>query len=102
MQLNYLDLYLIHQLFGDIYGSWYAMEKLYQERKIRTIGLSNFEPDHVMDLIIHTTVAPTVNQIEIILSTQIEAKSFLEENHKQTESWYLFLKDVIIYSVMKY
>jgi len=64
LQLDYLDLYLIHQPFGDIYGSWRAMEELYHEGKIRAIGVSNFHPDRVMDLIIHNEVVPVVNQIE--------------------------------------
>ena len=51
--LNYLDLYLIHQPFGDVYGSWRAMEELYQEGGTRAIGVSNFQPDRVMDLIVH-------------------------------------------------
>src|SRR5213596_2452209 len=51
--LDYLDLYLIHQPFGDVYGSWRAMEELYSEGRIRAIGVSNFHPDRVMDLIVH-------------------------------------------------
>lgn len=63
--LEYLDLYLIHQPFGDVYGSWRAMEELQREGKIRSIGVSNFQPDRVMDLVLYNEVAPAVNQIEI-------------------------------------
>src|SRR3954447_14076493 len=56
LQLEYLDLYLIHQPFGDVYGAWRAMEELYQEDRIRAIGVSNFHPDRVMDLIVHHDV----------------------------------------------
>ena len=64
LQLEYLDLYLIHQPFGDVYGSWRAMEELYREGRIRAIGVSNFQPDRLMDLIVHNQVVPAVNQIE--------------------------------------
>ncbi|MFA7406134.1 MAG: aldo/keto reductase [Pelobacteraceae bacterium] len=64
LQLDYLDLYLIHQPYGDVYGSWRAMEDLYREGRVRSIGVSNFHPDRVMDLIIHNEMKPAVNQIE--------------------------------------
>ena len=60
--LDYLDLYLIHQPYGDVYGSWRAMEELYREGRIRAIGVSNFYPDRLQDLILHNEVAPAVNQ----------------------------------------
>lgn len=62
--LDYLDLYLIHQPYGDVHGSWKAMEELYKAGKVRAIGVSNFHPDRVMDLIVFNEVAPAVNQIE--------------------------------------
>ena len=62
--LDYLDLYLIHQPYGDVYGSWRAMEELYREGRIRAIGVSNFYPDRLQDLILHNEVAPAVNQVE--------------------------------------
>src|SRR5512139_3012893 len=62
--LEYLDLYLIHQPFGDIYGAWRAMQELLREGRVRAIGVSNFQPDRVMDLIVHNEVTPQVNQIE--------------------------------------
>ncbi len=64
LQLDYLDLYLIHQPFGDVYGEWRAMEDFIKEGKIRAIGVSNFHPDRLMDLIIHNEIVPAVNQIE--------------------------------------
>ncbi len=88
LQLDYLDLYLIHQPFGDIYGSWRAMEELYREGRIKAIGVSNFHPDRLIDLIIHNKVVPAVNQIETHpLHQQIETHKFLNENNVQIESW---------------
>jgi diketogulonate reductase-like aldo/keto reductase len=88
LQLDYLDLYLIHQPFGDIYGSWRAMEELYNEGKIRAIGVSNFQPDRIMDLIIHNKVVPAINQIETHpFCQQIDTQKFLQENNVQIESW---------------
>jgi len=88
LQLDYLDFYLIHQPYGDIYGSWRAMEELYREGKIRAIGVSNFQPDRLMDLMVHNEVVPAVNQIETHPFTQqIETQKFLEENKVQIESW---------------
>ncbi|MEZ4679867.1 MAG: aldo/keto reductase [Caldilineaceae bacterium] len=88
LQLDYLDLYLIHQPFGDIYGSWRAMEELYREGRIRAIGISNFHPDRVMDLIVHNQVVPAVNQIETHpFQQQIETQLFLQGNGVQIESW---------------
>jgi diketogulonate reductase-like aldo/keto reductase len=88
LQLDYLDLYLIHQPYGDVHGSWRAMEDLYNEGKIRAIGLSNFNPDRVMDIIVFNKVVPAVNQIETHpFHQQIESQKFLTENGVQTESW---------------
>lgn len=88
LQLDYLDLYLIHQPFGDIYGAWRAMEELHREGRIRAIGVSNFHPDRVMDLIVHNQVTPAVNQIETHpFCQQIETQAFLAENNVQIESW---------------
>ena len=88
LQMDYLDLYLIHQPYGDIYGSWRAMEELYSEGRIRAIGVSNFHPDRLMDLIVHNEVVPAVNQIETHpFNQQIETQKFLEENNIQIESW---------------
>jgi 2,5-diketo-D-gluconate reductase A len=88
LQLDYLDLYLIHQPYGDIYGAWRAMEELYREGRIRAIGVSNFQPDRLMDLMVHNEVVPAVNQIETHpFHQQIETQKFLQENNVQIESW---------------
>jgi diketogulonate reductase-like aldo/keto reductase len=88
LKLDYLDLYLIHQPYGDIYGSWWAMEELYREGRMRAIGVSNFHQDRVMDLILHNKVVPAVNQIETHpFCQQIETQKFLQENNIQIESW---------------
>jgi diketogulonate reductase-like aldo/keto reductase len=88
LRLDYLDLYLIHQPFGDVYGEWRIMEELYREGKIRAIGVSNFQPDRLIDLIIHNEIVPTVNQVETHpFHQQIEMQKFLLENEVQIESW---------------
>ena len=86
--LDYLDLYLIHQPFGDVYGAWRDMEVLYREGRIRAIGVSNFQPDRLMDLIVHNDVVPAVNQIETHpFNQQLETQTFLQENSVQIEAW---------------
>ena len=86
--LDYLDLYLIHQPYGDVHGAWHVMEELYKEGKIRVIGISNFQPDRVMDMIVFNEVVPAVNQIETHPFNQhIENQKFLVENKVQIESW---------------
>lgn len=88
LQLDYVDLYLIHQPFGDVYGAWRAMEELYSRGKIKAIGVSNFYPDRVMDLIVNNKVVPAVNQIETHPFYQREEDhDFLAENGVQHESW---------------
>ena len=88
LQLDYVDLYLIHQPFNDVHGSWRAMEELYQEGKSRAIGVSNFQPDRLMDLIAFNKIVPAVNQIETHpFNQQIETQKFLIENGVQHESW---------------
>ncbi|MBS4201451.1 aldo/keto reductase [Bacillus sp. FJAT-49732] len=88
LQLDYLDLYLIHQPYGDIYGSWRAMEELYHEGKIRAIGVSNFQMDRLVDLMIHNEVIPAVNQVETHpFCQQIESATFMKENNVQIQSW---------------
>lgn len=88
LQLDYLDMYLIHQPFGDVYGEWRAMEELYREGKVRAIGVSNFQPDRLIDLIVHNEIVPAVNQIETHpFHQQNEVQQFLQENHVQIESW---------------
>ncbi|RYZ24779.1 MAG: aldo/keto reductase [Chitinophagaceae bacterium] len=86
--LDYLDLYLIHQPFGDVYGEWRAMQELYKEGKIRAIGVSNFHPDRLIDLIAHNEIVPAINQIETHpFHQQIETQQFLQENGVQIQSW---------------
>jgi len=88
LQLDYVDLYLIHQPCGDVYGEWRAMEELYQQGKVRAIGVSNFHPDRIMDLMIHNKITPTVNQIEVNpFQQQIETRKFLQDNSVQVEAW---------------
>jgi len=88
LQLDYIDLYLIHQPFGDVYGEWRAMEELYQHGKVRAIGVSNFPPDRIMDLMIHNKITPSVNQIEVNpFQQQIETQKFSLDNSVQVEAW---------------
>lgn len=88
LRLDYLDLYLIHQPYGDVYGAWRAMEELYREGRIKAIGVSNFQPDRLMDLIVQNEVTPAVNQIETHpFHQQVETQRFLQENNVQIESW---------------
>ncbi|MCC7163563.1 MAG: aldo/keto reductase [Anaerolineae bacterium] len=88
LQLDYLDLYLIHQPFGDVYGSWRAMQELCEEGRARAIGVSNFPPDRIVDLIVHNKMVPAVNQIETHpFHQQIETQRLLDENKVQIESW---------------
>jgi diketogulonate reductase-like aldo/keto reductase len=88
LQLEYLDLYLIHQPYGDVYGEWRAMEELYGQGKVKAIGVSNFQPDRIMDLMIHHKIAPAVNQIEVNpFHQQIDTQKFLQDNSVQVEAW---------------
>lgn len=86
--LDYLDLYLIHQPFGDVYGSWRAMEELYEEGKIRAIGVSNFEADRLVDLILNIKIVPAVNQVEVHpFFQQNDAKAVMDEYGVRMEAW---------------
>lgn len=88
LQLDYLDLYLIHQPFGDVYGAWRAMEELYREGKVRAIGVSNFQPDRLVDLILHTEVVPAVNQVETHpFCQQAEEAGIMARYGVQAEAW---------------
>jgi diketogulonate reductase-like aldo/keto reductase len=88
LQLDYLDLYLMHQPFGDVYGEWRAMQDLYKEGRVKAIGVSNFHPDRLIDLIIHNEIVPAINQIETHpFHQQIETQKFLKENNVQIQSW---------------
>lgn len=86
--LDYLDLYLIHQPYNDVFGAWRDMEALQAEGRIRAIGVSNFHPDRVMDLIMHSHTVPAVNQIETHpFHQQSAVAEFLRDNGVQIESW---------------
>ena len=86
--LDYLDLYLIHQPFGDVFGAWRAMEELYRAGRVRAIGVSNFPPDRLMDLMVHNDVVPAVNQVETHpYNQQHETQRFLQAHQVQLESW---------------
>lgn len=88
LQLEYLDLYLIHQPYGDIFGSWRAMQELYSQGKVRAIGVSNFHPDRIADLIANSGFTPAINQIETHpFHQQVNTQKFLQENNIQIESW---------------
>ena len=88
LQLDYIDLYLIHQPFGDLCGEWRAMEELYQQGKVRAIGVSNFHPDRIMDLMISNKITPAVNQIEVNpFQQQIDTQKFFQDNDVQVEAW---------------
>lgn len=86
--LDYVDLYLIHQPFNDYYGAWRAMEVLLEQRRVRAIGVSNFFPDRLVDLIVHNDVAPAVNQIETHVYYQRTADhQVMREYRVRHESW---------------
>ena len=88
LDLEYLDLYLIHRPRGDVKGSWKAMEELHEEGKIKAIGVSNFDPDQLDDLMINAKIKPAINQIETHVFFQ-EHTSFkdLKEKNVQMEAW---------------
>lgn len=88
LQLEYLDLYLIHQPFGDVHGSWRAMEKAYRDGKLRAIGVSNFQPDRLMDIMAFNEIAPAVNQVEVNpFHQQADSASFMQTIGVQAEAW---------------
>lgn len=88
MQLNYLDLVLIHQPLNDYYGAYRAMEELYEAGKIKAIGVSNFYPDRLVDLAMFVKVKPAVNQVEVNpFNQQIEAQTFNEKYEVQMQAW---------------
>lgn len=88
LQLDYLDLYLIHQPYGDVYSSWRAMEEAYRAGYIRAIGVSNFSPDRIWDLTLYNEIRPAVNQIEINpWLQQTDSVKFLKSKNIQPEAW---------------
>lgn len=111
LALDYLDLYLIHQPYGDVYGSWRAMEELHKMGKIRAIGVSNFQPDRLVDLIMHNEIVPAVNQVEINpFCQQVECARIMREYKVQIQSWApfaegknnLFSNEVLVAIAQKY
>lgn len=88
LQVDYIDLYLIHQPFGDIHGAWRAMEELYTQGKIRAIGVSNFHPDRLADLMAFNKVKPAVNQVETNpFNQQLQAVPWMQSRTIQPEAW---------------
>lgn len=88
LQLDYVDLYLIHQPFGDVHGAWRAMEELHEAGKIRAIGVSNFQPDRLADLMAFNRIAPAVNQIEVNpFNQQLHATPWMQSRSIQPEAW---------------
>lgn len=88
LKTDYIDLLLIHQPFGDYYGSYRAMEEAYKNGKVRAIGVSNFYPDRFIDIAHFAEIKPTVNQIEThIFQQQTEARKYLDKYHTQIMSW---------------
>ncbi len=86
--VDYLDLYLIHQPFGDVYGSWRAMERMQREGWIRAIGVANFYPDRLLDLALNNEVTPAVNQIETHPYFQrVADHDLMRERGIQHQSW---------------
>lgn len=88
LQLDYLDLLLIHQPFNDYYGTYRAMEELHKEGKIKAIGVSNFYPDRLIDLIKFNEIVPTVNQVEThVFNQQVKAQEVMKKYGVQIQAW---------------
>ena len=86
--IDYLDLYLIHQPFGDVHGSWRAMQDAYRAGKLRAIGVSNFHPDRLMDIQAFNEIAPAINQVEVNpFQQQLESTPFMKDLGVQAEAW---------------
>lgn len=88
LKTDYIDLMLLHQPFSDYYGAWHALEDLYEEGKLRAIGVSNFYPDRLVDICSFTRIKPMVNQVETHpLNQQNEAKQWMDKYGVQIEAW---------------
>ena len=88
LKTDYIDLMLLHQPFSDYYGAWHALEDLYEEGKLRAIGVSNFYPDRLVDICSFARIRPMVNQVETHpLNQQIEAKKWMDKYGVQIEAW---------------
>lgn len=88
LQTDYIDLMLLHQPFGDYYGAWRALEEFYDQGKLKSIGISNFYPDRMIDLCSFARISPMINQIELHpFNQQIEAQKWLNKYNVATEAW---------------
>lgn len=88
LQTNYIDLMLLHQPFSDYYGAYRALEDMYEEGKLRAIGISNFYPDRMVDIASFAKIRPMVNQVETHpLNQQTEAKKWMDKYGVQIEAW---------------
>lgn len=93
LRTDYLDLLLIHQPFGDYYGTYRAMEEAYKNGLVRAIGLSNFYPDRFVDLAHFCEIKPAVNQVEThVFQQQKAARAYLRKYNTQIESWSPFAR----------
>ncbi|KAK8838526.1 hypothetical protein M9Y10_033154 [Tritrichomonas musculus] len=88
LQTDYIDLILLHQPFNDYYGAWKALEELYDQGKLKSIGLSNFSPDRMIDLYVYSRIKPMVNQVELHpYNQQIESQKWMQQYNVITEAW---------------
>ncbi len=88
LKTEYIDLMLLHQPFSDYYGAWRALEDLYKEGVLRSIGVSNFYPDRLVDIANFSEIVPMVNQVEThVLNQQTEAKRWMDKYNVQIEAW---------------
>jgi diketogulonate reductase-like aldo/keto reductase len=89
--LDYVDLYLLHQPFGDTFGAWRALEELYKEGKIKAIGVSNFKLDHLANLSLFSEIKPAVNQVEVhVFNQKQEEQDYMAAKDIQIQSWGAF------------
>ena len=103
LQTDYIDLLLIHQPFGDYYGTYRAMEEYYKVGKLRAIGVSNFFPDRFVDFVHFVEIKPMVNQVEThVFNQQIIPQEIMKEYGTQIESWGPFAEGKIIFLLMKH
>ena len=105
LDLDYVDLYLLHQPIGDTFGAWRALEELYKEGKIRSIGVSNFKEDQLANISLFNEITPAVNQIEVHVFNQKEQQhAYQTSKGVVTESWGAFAEgknDVFNHPILK-
>ena len=103
LQTDYIDLMLLHQPFCDRYGAYRAQEEAYKEGKLKAIGVSNFYPDHLIDLASNVEVKPMVNQVEThVFDQQIQPQKFMDELDCRIMSWGPLAEGAIVSSRMNY